>query len=136
VKRVGDLSNRLTSVNEQGLASSIVLGRNDARELASGHFCFIGVGARDGVKPGDQFTIYRVQPPFDPKDLIVNSAHSGTTYDRLTYKAEIIETLRHRKIAPRILGDLVVVDVTANTAAARIVNSRSEIHVGDIVFRR
>ncbi len=158
VKFTGEKSERLTPHPEEGLASSIVLGKNDAREMSAGHVCFIAIGTRDGVKVGDRFTIYRVQPPFDPKDLIVNSAHvrsgieeiqssgnrvgsisSPTQYEGLhsgRYRAEVIQKLRERSIPHRVMGDLVVVEAGETTAVAKIINSRAEIHLGDVVVRR
>jgi hypothetical protein len=158
VKFTGEPANRLTPYPEEGLASSIVLGRNDLREMAAGHFCFIGIGTRDGVKLGDRFTIYRVHPPFDPKDLIVNSSYvrSGvediqaagnkvggvqtpTQYDGMhsgRYRGEIIQKLKERSIPHRVMGDLVVVEAGETTSAAMIINSRFEIHLGDVVVRR
>jgi hypothetical protein len=158
VKFTGEQANRQTAYPQEGLASSIVLGRNDLRELAAGHFCFIGIGTRDGVKIGDRFTIYRVQPPFDPKDLIVNSSYvrSGvediqaagnkvggvqtpTQYDGMQsgrYRGEIIQKLKDRSIAHRVMGDLIVVEAGETTSATKIINSRFEIHLGDVVVRR
>lgn len=134
-----DLSNRLTPYPEQGLASNIILGKDDLRYLGAGHFCFIGVGAQEGVKTGDRFTIYRVQPPFDAKDLIVNYTHGGASYKKaqtVEYRSSIAQTLSKRKIPPRVLGDLVVLEVGENTAVTKIINSRTEIQLGDIVVRR
>jgi hypothetical protein len=135
----GPLSNRTTPFPEDGLASSILVGKDDAREMAAGQFCFIGVGNRDGVKLGDHFTIYRPQPGFDPKDLVVNKSHSMTSYEpaqSARYHGDIIEILSERKLPPRVLGDIVVVDLGETTAAAKIVSSRMEIHPGDLVVRR
>ena len=158
VKFTGDKSTRMTPYPEGGLATSIVLAKDDAREMAEGTVCFLPVGAREGVKPGDRFTIYRLQPPFDAKDLIVNTAHvrssiegmsvggartgavqSSTDYQPTMsgrYSGELIQKLSERQIPHRVLGDLVVLEVGETTSAAKIINSRSEIHIGDIVVRR
>ena len=158
VKFTGEPSNRLTAYPAGGLASSIVLGKNDGREMSAGDVCFIGIGTKDGLKVGDRFTIYRVQPPFDVKDLIVNYAHvrsgiegiqaSGnrvggiptpTQYESFQsgrYRNEVIQKLNDRSVPHIVLGDLVIVDASETTAAAKIVNSRLEIHLGDIVVRR
>jgi hypothetical protein len=37
---------------------------------------------------------------------------------------------------PRVLGDLIILDAGETTSVAKIVNSMSEIHLGDIVVRR
>jgi len=158
VKFTGDKSTRMTPYPEGGLATSIVLGKDDKREMSEGNVCFLPVGAREGIKTGDRFTIYRLQPPFDPKDLIVNTAHvrsnveglsiggahmgavqSPITYERTLsgrYRGELIQRLSERDIPHRVIGDLVVLEAGETTSSARIINSRIEIHVGDIIVRR
>jgi hypothetical protein len=135
----GELSDRNTPFPKEGLASSIVLGKEDLREMAAGHFCFIAVGSREGVKPGDRFTIYRPQPPFDPQDLSATGAHSMTSYESFQTRrrlAEVIDVLSNRRVPPRVVGDILIVDVGETTSAAKIIYSRSEVHLGDIVVRR
>ena len=139
VEYLGKVSNGMTPFPDQGLASSIVLAEDDLQELAAGHFCHIAVGEVDGVEPGDRFTVYRMQPPFDPKDLIVTGGHSGASYEKLqrgSYETELIATLKQRLIEPRVLGDMVVVDVARTTSTAKIIHSRFEIHLGDLVIKR
>jgi len=134
----GDLSTTLTPVAD-GLVSSVLLGENDKRELAAGQFCFIGVGSRDGVKPGDRFTVYRDQPPFNARDILMHGGQGGLSYEKLirsSRKGLVTETLRNRKIPPRAVGDLVVVHTENSTAVAKIINSLMEIHPGDLVIRR
>jgi hypothetical protein len=158
VKFTGDKSTRMTPYPEGGLATTIVLGKDDRREMSEGTVCFIPVGTREGVKPGDRFTIYRLQPPFDPKDLIVNTAHvrsnvegssiggaktgavqSPTSYEPTLsgrYNGELIQKLMEREVPHRVLGDLVVLEAGETTSSAKIITSRTEIHIGDIVVRR
>jgi hypothetical protein len=134
----GSLSNRLTPFPDDSLVSTILMGQDDLRELADGHFCFIGVGEREGVKTGDRFTVYRHAPPFDRKD--VNVAGQGRSRDYRMWRPDqdsaLMESLKGRGLPPRPLGDIVVVDVGSTTATGRIVNSLAEIHPGDIVARR
>jgi hypothetical protein len=133
------LSTATTPIPEEGLAATIIFGKEDLREMAAGHFCFINAGARDGVKPGDRFTIYRPQAPFNPTDLIANPPPSATTYQKARtsrYEEEIIYSLKQRRLPHYVLGDLVVVDVAETTAAAKIVYSRTEVHPGDFAIRR
>jgi hypothetical protein len=138
VRSEGKMSGRLTTYPDQGLASSIILGKDDLQELAAGHFCFIGAGARDGVKAGDRFEVFRMEPAFNPRDLIVKGQGRGRSYEMqfVRNSPDLLNALYDRKLPARPLGDLVVVEVGDTTAAARIVNSRSEIHPGDIVVRR
>jgi hypothetical protein len=135
----GELSDRFTPFPSEGLASSIILGREDAHEMAAGQFCFIGVGARDGVRIGDRFTVYRAQPPFEARDFLVAGTGSLMSYEKLTpgrYPGTLIALLKARKLPPRPVGDIVIVDMAESTSAARIINSREEIHLGDIVVKR
>ncbi len=125
----GTLSNKWTPFPPPGgLVSQIVLGKDYLHNMASGDFCFIGVGTSDGVKPGDTFTIYRLPPPFNPGDLSV--AYSGH------YDPKMVEMLRNRTLPPHPVGDLVVVEAGETTSAARIVNSLVEAIPGDLVIRR
>jgi hypothetical protein len=139
VKYAGRQSTRITPYPEGGLASSIILGKNDTQLLAAGDICFIGTGARDGVKLGDRFTIYRPHPPINPKDLAVAGKGRNLSYARVqdkSYENNLIDQLKERKLAPRVLGDLIVVEVAESTAAAKIVYSAEDVHLGDLVVRR
>ena len=135
----GELSNRFTPFPSEGLTSSIIVAKDDLHELAAGHFCFIGVGARDGVKTGDRFTIYRESQPFNPRDFGIAGSGKGLSYEKILpgkYPSDLAQILSSRNLPPQAIGDLVVVDVFETTAAARIVNSHREIHLGDIIIRR
>jgi len=139
VKYAGQHSNRITPYPEGGLASSIILAKDDLRLMAAGNICFIGAGARDGVKLGDRFTIYRPHPPINPKDLAVVGKGKGLSYARVrdkSFESDLIDQLKVRKLSPRVLGDLVVVEVAESTAAAKIVYSAEDVHLGDLVVKR
>jgi len=135
----GKLSDRLTPFVEAGLSSHIVVAKNDMREMSSGDICFIAVGSRSGVKVGDHFTIYRIQDPFDPLDLMVTGKQGNASYRRVhdgKHRAMLTEKLEGRSLPPRAVGDIVILEVSEGTAAARIVNSLMEVHLGDLVVRR
>lgn len=135
----GKLSDRLTPYPENGTESRIILGKDDLRELASGQFCFIGVGSRDRVQIGDRFTVYRMQADFNPQSLTVTGTRMDASYGReeaVRHSNSAAEKLRTRTLPPRPIGDLVVVDVGERTAVGRIINCLSEIHLGDIVVKR
>jgi hypothetical protein len=44
--------------------------------------------------------------------------------------------LHERKLPPQILGDIVVVETGDRTSTGKIVNSLSEIHVGDLIVKK
>jgi hypothetical protein len=131
----GDLSTPLTPIPEKGVFSSVLLGKDDLRYLAAGQFCFIGRGWRDGVKPGDRFTIFRYYNSFDDKDMTVANAGAASSYSHLR-NGSMNSLLRKRKLPPKILGDIVVVDVGDKSSAAKIISSLSEIYPGDLVVKR
>jgi hypothetical protein len=134
------MSNDLTVLQGHGLVGSILFSREDMKEMAAGQFCFIGLGGRDGIKTGDRLTVFRSQPPFDSKDMAVSEmGGADTTYPRVSnwsYHSQLDKLLQNRKLPPRIMGDIIVVDVKEGVSMGKIVNSLSEIHVGDFVVKR
>jgi hypothetical protein len=139
VRFSGDLSGRLTPVPGGGLSSVIVFGLDDRQELAEGQVCFIGIGARDGVKVGDRFMICRTQPAFEPQDLALEGSGQGRSYEFVLEgerKGELSSALDKRVLPERVMGDLLVLRTSETTSVARIINSRAEIRLGDLVVRR
>jgi hypothetical protein len=136
----GDFSNAVTPIPSDSLVGPILLGKEDARELAAGSFCFIGVGARDGVQPGDRFTVFRPYPPFDSKDMDVDGKRANASYSPMRnsylYRYQWMQVLKQRSLPPQVLGDIVVVQTGDRVSAGRIVSSLSEIHPGDLVVKR
>jgi hypothetical protein len=120
----GALSNALTPLPPNGLVSSILLGKNNLQELSAGQFCFVGFGGRDGVKAGDQFIVFRPNPAaVNPEEMIAK-------------EPGIRGLLNGRKLPPQILGDIIVVEAGDRISAAKIINSLSEIHPGDLVVKK
>ena len=139
IKYSGSMSNDLTPLPRGGISSSIFLAKDDARELATGHFCFILAGKRQGVQPGDRFTIFRPHPKFNGNDMVMAGTAADSTYDSMRggfYSYRIDTILKARTLPPRILGDIVIVEVGEGTSTGKIVNSLSEIHPGDLVVKR
>jgi hypothetical protein len=135
----GSLSTDLTTLPDHQLVSSILLGREDTRELAAGHYCFLGLGGRDGIKPGDRFTVFRANPPFDSKDMVINGEGIDRTYSPmqgLAYRLKLNSLLKKRKLPPQILGDIVVVEAGEKISTGKVVNSLYEMHVGDLIVKR
>ena len=135
----GALSSELTALPDHGLVSSILLAKDDVREMGAGNLCFLGLGARDGIKPGDRFTVFRPQPSFDPRDMDAGGTASDRSYSSMTnyaYRFNLNMLLRQRKLAPQILGDIVVVEAGENISTGKIISSLSEIHIGDLIVKR
>jgi hypothetical protein len=133
----GNLTDRSTPF-EAGLTSTILLGQDDLRLLGTGHYCFIGLGTLEGVKPGDHFAVYRPQPPFDPFYMTAPRAMSAS-YDSVEggdYNTRIVQLMEERKLPPRPLGDVVVVEAGNHTSTVKVINALYEMRPGDIVVKR
>jgi hypothetical protein len=135
----GDLSNKLTQIPQNGLITSIMLGKDDVRQLSAGNLCFIGLGKKDGVAAGDRFTAFRPNPTFDQKDMVALKSGASHTYSPMRdwlYQYTVTELLRQRKLPPVVLGDIVVVDTGDTISTGKIINSLSEIYPGDLIVKR
>ena len=134
-----NFSNERTQIPRDGLVGSIVLGMNDLRELASGHYCFIGLGQRDGVRVGDQFTVFRPYPNFNTRDMSVLGGGANKSYASArdySYRFELNSLLRKRILPTQILGDIVVIETGNGVSTGKIVNSLFEMHPGDLVIKK
>jgi hypothetical protein len=135
-----DMSSDLTVLQGHGPVGSILFEKEDSRVMAAGQFCFVSLGGRDGIKTGDRLTVFRSQPPFDSKDMAVSEmGGADATYPRVSdwsYRRQLDKLLQNRKLPPIIMGDIIVVDVKEGASMGKIVNSLSEIHVGDFVVKR
>jgi|WetSurMetagenome_2_1015567.scaffolds.fasta_scaffold398582_1 hypothetical protein len=135
----GDLSNKLTQIPQNGLISSIVLGKNDVRQLSTGNICFIGLGKRDGVAVGDRFTVFRPNPKFKSSDMVAAKTGASRSYSEMRdwfEQNELNEMLRQRHLPPVILGDIIVIDAGERVSTGKIINSLLEIYPGDLIVKR
>ncbi len=134
----GNFSNDLTALPPDGLASTILLGKDDSQELAAGQFCFIGLGVNDGIKAGDRFIVFRPYPGFNSQDMTSGGEGINSTYSRmgnLAYRSKVNELLHNRTLPPQILGDIIVVEPGDGVSAGKIVNSLFVMHPGDFVVK-
>jgi hypothetical protein len=139
VRSDGKPAGRLSEVPEGGLASAIVLGLDDRRELGAGDICFIGLGKSEGVQAGDRFAVWRSQPRFDRQDLAIGSTGGNRSYSKPLdpiQKSEQVRTLSQRELPKRVIGELVIIAPYEKTSVARITSSFVEIHRGDLVVRQ
>ncbi len=138
VELKGKLSTDVTPVRG-GLTSSILFGKDDKRELSAGEFCFIQLGRRDGIQAGDQFVVYRPNPAFNAQDMTVGGSATDAMYSPMRNRIlpnKMESMLRNRKLPPKVLGDIVIVEAGEKIAVGKIVNSMSEIHPGDLVVKK
>jgi hypothetical protein len=135
----GELSTNTTMLPQNGVASSIVLSKNDLRQLAAGSICFLGLGAHDGVKAGDRFIVFRPYPKFNSQDMAAVDSDMNVSYSPMSkwfYRFNVNALLGKRNLPPQILGDIVVVETGDRTSTGKIVNSLSEINVGDLIVKK
>ncbi len=93
----------------KSVAGSILLSCEDSKNITEKEIVFIDRGSRDGLIPGDLFSIY--QTGFSTP-----------------------ETLPEKEQLPKFkVGELVVVSVQEQTSTALVTQSSQEIHVGDKV---
>jgi hypothetical protein len=52
------------------------------------------------------------------------------------YRFNLRMLLHERKLPPQILGDIVVVETGDKTSTGKVVNSLSEIHIGDLIVKK
>jgi hypothetical protein len=135
----GDLSTKLTLIPQNGLIGSIILGKDDIRQMAAGNICYIGLGKRDGVVAGDRFTVFRPNPKFNPNDMVAAKSEANRSYAQMRdwqYQYRLDELMRLRALPPVILGDILVVDTGEGISTGKIINSLMEIHTGDFIVKR
>lgn len=102
-------------------AGWIVYSQDQVLGLGEGHEVMIDLGSRDGVVPGDVFTIYR-------DDLARGQLIGASSYGKTSYGAGSVPGL------PRwVLGNLVVVMTQEKTSTARIVTTAGDVRIGDKV---
>jgi hypothetical protein len=142
--------NRYELPNGQ-LSGQIVLSRGYRDYLSQRDIAFIDIGADQGVKVGQYFTIYRKpgheEGPVGPEnvfndDPLVRKRDSGFSDKRYhggefsiiapyEYDAHVRDK---RKGVPRkVLGELCVIRVEGHTATAVITRTQFEVNLGDYV---
>jgi hypothetical protein len=132
-----------------GLRGQIVLARDFKEYVSANQIVFIDLGNRHGVRPGDQFTIYRKITRREgvatiPEDDIVQQRSDGFGSERyrggnLSQSAPATprdKVMRERPPLPRkVMGELVVLKVENTAAVALITRTTGEVNIGDFVER-
>jgi hypothetical protein len=138
VEFVGNKSTAQTPV-QGGLSSSILFAKDDVQVLGAGNFCFIPLGKRDGVKPGDRFVVFRQQSKYNPQDMNVLGTAPNSTYAPIRngmYRYKQDSMLNARTLPPMVLGDIVIVETGEGMSTGKVISSLSEILPGDKVVKR
>jgi hypothetical protein len=137
------------SEGDNGLTGQIIMSPIFREYLSANQLVFIDLGNRQGVRPGDHFTIYRQITRGEgitksPDDDIVQERSGG--YGSRRFKggdfsssaAHITrdKVLRTRPPMPRkVMGEMIVLKVENTAAVALITRTTAEVNIGDFVER-
>jgi hypothetical protein len=65
--------------------------------------------------------------------MTVDGVAADASYSRMRTPANL---LHNRKLPPKVVGDIVIVEAGDSFSTARIINSISEIKLGDLVVKK
>ena len=139
--RYGEGSNRTKG--------QIVMSPTFREYLAANQVVYIDLGTRQGVRPGDYFTIYRKinsregvvkMPDYEvakDRDSGYGSNHwKGGDYANGASRVPRDKVKRERPEIPRkVLGELIVLKVGRTAAVALITRTNAEVNIGDFIER-
>jgi hypothetical protein len=132
-----------------GTKGQIVMSPTFREYLAANHVVYIDLGTRQGVRPGDYFTIYRKinsregiakMPDYD----VINGHDAGYgsrrwkggEYANSATRESRGKVKRERPEIPRkVLGELIVLKVNRTAAVALITRTNAEVNIGDFIER-
>lgn len=131
------------------IKGQIIMTREMREYIAANQIVYIDLGLRQGVKPGDYFTIYRQINRREgatkiPEDDVVQDRSGGFYSDRyrggdFSVQANPVpgkKVMRERPELPRkVLGELIVLKVEKTAAVAIVTRTTSEVNVGDFIER-
>lgn len=132
-----------------GLKGQIVMSPYLREYVSANQIVFLDLGNRQGVSPGDYFTIFRKinhreKIARDPHDDIVQersggyqSRHwRGGDFSQAAPRVSREDVLRKRPEIPRkVLGELIILKVEKNTSVALVTRTTAEVNIGDFVER-
>lgn len=130
-----------------GKKGRIIMSRNYREYLSANQIVFIDLGTRQGVQPGDYFTIYRRIgktegitdiPEFkinvDRDDGYQSDRYRGGDFSLNSTREAKSDVLKNRpKIPRKVLGELIVLKVEKGAAVALITRTTSEVNIGDFI---
>ena len=133
----------------RGTKGQIVMSPMLREYVATNDVVYIDMGTRDGVRPGDYFTIYR---EINSHEGVARMPDYNVSNDRSTdYGSEqwkggeyaqgatrvARDKVKHERpeIPRKVLGELIVLKVERTTAVALIMRTVAEVNIGDYVER-
>jgi hypothetical protein len=133
-----------------GTTGQIVLSTLYHEFLGANQIVYLDLGHRQGIRPGDQFTIFRKinrrEGVVRFRDDNIATVKKSTGFESDRYEggelplevatSPIPDVVHRRPTLPRkVLGQLVVLKVENNACVALITRSVAEINIGDFVER-
>ncbi len=130
-----------------GITGQIVMSPRHAEYFSANTVAFIDLGSRQGVQPGDYFTIFRqinrrervVNAPKDnvsprKSDGYQSRHYHGGTFSQAAPAEPKDKIYEARPQIPRkVLGEMIILKVENNTAVALITRTTEEVNIGDFV---
>ncbi|MFN7930542.1 MAG: hypothetical protein U0Y68_21980 [Blastocatellia bacterium] len=132
------------------LAGRIVLQREQHEAIGPREVVYLDLGAEEGVKVGDTFTIYRKKPDdanvfhFNDDDVTLRGSSDyqsdkfkgGKFSNNHPYEARQQVKNTRQTIPQKIVGELVVIAVEGKSATAIVTRTTQEVHTGDWIRSR
>lgn len=123
----------------------IVLQREQREHIGPRDVVYIDLGAENGVKIGDQFTIFRNKPDdanifnFNDDDIVLRQSSDyesdkfkgGKFSNDHPYEARQRVKNKRPAIPQKIVGELIVIAVQGKAATAIVTRTTQEVHTGD-----
>jgi hypothetical protein len=130
-----------------GTKGQIIMSRNYREYIAANQIVYIDLGTRQGVQPGDYFTIYRKvgkrEGVTDIPDFKVNTdrdrgyqseRYRGGDFSIGSTNEAKSDVIKNRPTVPRkVLGELIVLKVDKGASVALITRTTAEVNVGDLI---
>ena len=137
------------SEGSSGLTGRIIMSPLYKEYLSANQLAFIDLGNRQGVRPGDHFTIYRKITRGEGVAKVAgyevvqkrsggygSDRYRGGDFSSAAPRVSRNEVRRTRPALPRkVMGELVVLKVENTACIALITRTVSEVNIGDFVER-
>jgi hypothetical protein len=130
-----------------GTKGRIIMSRNYREYLAANQIVYIDLGTRQGVQPGDYFTIFRrvgnKEGVTDVPEFKINmdrekgyesDRYRGGDFSISSTRESKSDVIKNRPAVPRkVLGELIVLKVDKGASVALITRTTAEVNIGDFI---
>ena len=114
------------------LKGRIVMAKDFDQFIGTGQAVYLNVGSKKGVKVGDYFHAYRTYPQTN-EDQTDRISYLATTTEDTQKRPPHFARRRLGELPRRVLGDMIVMNVTPSSATAMITFALQDIMTGDRV---